>query len=146
VILLDVNVLVYAYREEAPQHPAYARWLGEAVASDQACGINDVVMSGVVRIVTNPRVFRTPAPIDRALEFADALRAQPTVVKVDPGHRHWSIFTRLCKDVGAKGNLVPDVWLAALAIESGSELISADRDFARFPALKWRHPLGTGAR
>lgn len=141
MILLDVNVVVYAYREEAPEHAAYARWLGQAIQSDEPCGVSDVVLSGVVRIVTNPRIFRTAAPTERALGFADALRGGPNVIRVEPGPRHWPIFKRLCTEAGAKGDLIPDAWLAALAIESGSELITADRGFARFPGLRWRHPV-----
>ena len=75
------------------------------------------------------------------MEFADALRAQPNAVVVGPGRRHWAIFTQLCVETDVKGNLVPDAFLAALAIESGSELISTDRDYARFKRLQWRHPL-----
>ena len=141
MILLDVNVLVYAYREEAPEHSAYVRWLREAVKADELCGINDVVLSAMIRITTNPRIFRTPAPLDGVLEFADALRGQPSVISVDPGPRHWPIFTRTCERAGAKGNLVPDAWLAALTLESGGELITADRGFSRFADLRWRHPL-----
>jgi uncharacterized protein len=86
-------------------------------------------------------VFDPPATIERALEFATALRVQPNVVGVSPGDRHWEIFERLCVAAGAKGNLVPDAYLAALAIESGCEWITTDRDFSRFPGLRWRHPL-----
>jgi len=141
VILLDVNVVVYAYWEEAPEHAAYAGWLRQAIQSDEPCGISDAVLSGMVRIVTNSRIFRTASPTERALQFAEALREGPNVIRVEPGARHWPIFTRLCRDAGAKGDLIPDAWLAALAIESGSELITADRGFARFPALRWRHPV-----
>ncbi len=107
-------------------------------------GVSDLVLSGFVRIVTHPRVFSPPAPVDRALAFAIALRSQPNAVAVAPAARHWEIFERLCLAVGAKGNLVPDAYLAALAIESGSELITTDRDFSRFDGLRWRHPLGAG--
>jgi toxin-antitoxin system PIN domain toxin len=79
--------------------------------------------------------------LDRALAFADALRAQPNAVVVAPGDRHWGIFRQLCIGAGAKGNLVADAYLAALAIESGSEWITTDRDFSRFAGLRWRHPL-----
>jgi uncharacterized protein len=92
-------------------------------------------------VTTHPRIFSPPAPIDRALEFANALRAQPNAVVVSPGDRHWGIFERLCIAVGAKGYLVADAYLAAMAIESGSEWITTDRDFSRFPDLRWRHPL-----
>jgi predicted nucleic acid-binding protein len=75
-------------------------------------------------------------PLDAALEFADQIRNPPNCLPVAPGDRHWTIFTRLARDVGAKGNLVPDAYLAALAIEAGAEWITADRDYARFPGLR----------
>ena len=99
------------------------------------------MLSGFVRVVTHPRVFDPPDTVAAALAFANAVRAQPTAVLVAPGERHWEIFERLCVGAGAKGNLVPDAYLAALAIESGSEFVTTDRDFSRFPGLRWRHPL-----
>ncbi len=141
MILPDVNVLVYAYREDAPGHRAYRDWLRSLIDSDQAYGAADLVLSGFLRIVTHPRVFTPPSPIEHALHFVDLLRSQPNRVAVAPGPRHWGIFTRLCQDAGVKGNLVPDAYLAALAIESGSEWVTTDRDYARFPGLRWRHPL-----
>jgi toxin-antitoxin system PIN domain toxin len=101
----------------------------------------DLVLSGFVWVVTNPRVFNVPTPIELALQFADRVRSQPNCVPVAPGPRHWGIFTSLCRSAEVKGNLVPDAYLAALAIESGSEWITSDRDFSRFPGLRWRHPL-----
>jgi predicted nucleic acid-binding protein len=74
-------------------------------------------------------------------DFAHELRSQPNAVPIVPGPRHWEIFTNLCEAVNARGNLVPDAYLAALAIESGSEWITTDRDYSRFPGLKWRHPF-----
>ena len=91
--------------------------------------------------MTNRRVFRRPTPLETALEFAELVRTQPNCVPVEPGQRHWDIFTGLCRTADVKGNLVPDAYLAALAIESGSEWITTDRDFSRFPGLRWRHPL-----
>jgi uncharacterized protein len=101
-------------------------------------------LSGFIRVATNPRVFDPPAPIEKALEFAAALRTQPNAVRVAPGDRHWSIFDALCRSSGARGNLVADAYLAALAIEIGAEWITTDRDFSRFAGLRWRHPLATG--
>ena len=141
MMLLDVNVLVYAHREDAAQHEAHRSWLEETLASDAAYGIAELVVSGFIRVVTHPRVFVDPSPLDTALEFADAVRARPNCVLVSPGVRHWEIFTRLCRAADARGNLVADAYLAALAIESGSEWITTDRDYARFPELRWRHPL-----
>jgi toxin-antitoxin system PIN domain toxin len=127
----------------APLHAAYREWLEAAVESDEAFGVSDLVLSGFVRVVTHPRVFSPPEPVESALAFADALRAAPTAVPVSPGARHWGIFERLCRESGARGNLVPDAYLAALAIESGSEWVTTDRDYARFPGLRWRHPLAS---
>ena len=140
MILFDVNVLVHAYREDAPRHAPVRAWLEELVYSDRAFGVSDLVLGGFLRVVTHPRVFTPPTPLERALEFAEALRSQPNCIVLSPGDRHWSIFTRLCRDGDARGNLVPDAYLAALAIESGSELVSTDRDFARFADLDWRPP------
>jgi uncharacterized protein len=141
VLLADVNVLVYAHREDAVDHPAYLDWLRELLDADRAFGVSDLVLSGFIRIVTHLRVFDPPSPLDRALEFAEVLRSQPNAVSIAPGPRHWDIFVGLCRTAGVKGNLVPDAYLAALAIESGSEWITTDRDYARFPGLQWRHPL-----
>lgn len=99
------------------------------------------MLSRFLRIVTHPRGMTTPAPIASALAFTEVLRSQPNALPVAPGARHWSIFERLCRDAGATGNRVADAYLAALAIEHGAELVTADRGFARYPGLIWRHPL-----
>ncbi len=111
------------------------------VESESAYGMSDLVLSGFLRIVTNPRAFDAPMPMERALAAVEALRSRPNCVVVSPGERHWEIFSRLCRQTGVKGNLVPDAYLAALAIESGSEWITTDRDYVRFPGLRWRRPL-----
>lgn len=139
--LVDVNVLVYAFREDAPGHADHKRWLDGLVGGDEAYGVSDHVLAGFLRIVTHPRVFHPPTPLEAALAFATAFRDRPNAVLVTPGARHWDLFGRLCMDAGARGNLVPDAWLAALAIESGCEFVTTDRDYARFPSLRWRHPL-----
>ena len=141
MILTDVNVLVYAFREAAPDHARYRDWLRERVASHEAFGVSDLVLSGALRVLTHPAVFAPPTPLDAALEFVEALRSQPNAVLLAPGPRHWDIFTHLCTSARAKGNLIPDAWHAALAIEHGCEWITTDRDYARFPGLRWRHPL-----
>lgn len=141
MILVDVNVLVYAFHEGAPDHAAYRDWLTSAIAGDEPFGVSELVLSGFVRVVTHPRVFDPPVPVADALAFATALRQQPNAVILAPGARHWEIFEGLCARVGAKGNLVADAYLAALALESGCEWITTDRDFSRFPGLRWRHPL-----
>jgi toxin-antitoxin system PIN domain toxin len=140
VILPDVNVLVYAYREDAPRHERYRYWLDGVLTGRESYGVSDLVLAGFVRVVTHPRVFSPPSPTRHALGFAEALRDHPNCVHVAPGERHWNIFIDLCRDAGVKGNLVPDAYLAALAIESGSEWMTSDRDYSRFPGLRWRDP------
>lgn len=139
--LLDVNVLVFAFRRDTENHSAFRRWLENCIASDQPYGMTELALSGFVRIVTNGRIFRFPTAVEDALRFASNLRDQPNCVLVSPGPRHWEIFADLCRKAQAKGNLVPDAYLAALAIESGCEWITTDRDYSRFPGLRWRHPL-----
>ena len=141
MILIDVNVLVYAKRQDSPDHTKFRTWLEETILSDSLFGMSELVLSSVFRILTHPRIFRKPTQLDEALEYVRTLHEQPGCVLVSPGEHHWGIFSRLCKAVEAKGNLVSDAYFAALAIESGAEWITADRDYSRFPGLRWRHPL-----
>jgi toxin-antitoxin system PIN domain toxin len=142
VKLLDVNVLINAHRREAERHKDYRVFVDSLVHGDQAYAVSDVVISGFIRIVTNQRAWRPSTPIDEALRFGEVVRNQPHAVVVSPGDRFWGIFTRLCRQPGMTSKLVADAYLAALAMEHGCEFITADRDFARFSGLSWRHPLG----
>jgi hypothetical protein len=140
--LCDVNVLVYAHRTDAsPEHPDYARWLMQMAGAQEAFGLSEAVLAGFVRVVTNPRIFREPTPVDQALRFCENLRACPQACILRPGDRNWAIFQKLCNDLPAKGKLAADAWHAALAIEYDCTWISTDNDFARFPSLRWKHPL-----
>jgi toxin-antitoxin system PIN domain toxin len=141
VILIDVNVLVYAHREDSDDHERYRSWLEATLRADASYGVSDLVLSGFLRVVTHPRIFDTPTPLDRALAFVDTVRSRPNCLQVSPGARHWEIFARLCSQAQVRGNLVADAYLAALALEWGAEWITTDRDYARFPGLRWRHPL-----
>jgi toxin-antitoxin system PIN domain toxin len=141
MILPDVNVLVYAHREDAVDHTRYREWLEEILQGGQSYGLSDHVLSGFLRIVTHPRIFRPQSSLRLALDFVRQVRERPNCRIIVPGSRHWPIFTGLCQSLSATGNLIPDVWLAALAIESGCEWITTDRDYERFAGLRWRHPL-----
>jgi toxin-antitoxin system PIN domain toxin len=141
MIIPDVNVLVYAARDDSPRHGEYRAWLVSAMDGAEAVGLSELVLSGVVRVLTHPRVFTPPMPVADALAYVEALRAQPRAVMLRPGERHWSIFAALCRDGDARGNLVADAYHAALAIEAGAEFVTTDRDFARFPGLRWRVPV-----
>ncbi len=141
MIAPDVNVLVYAFRRDAEEHEQYRDWLETALAGEEVFGVAELVLSGFVRIVTHPRVFAKPNALQEALGFAHFIMAQTNVIRLRPGEGHWSLFADLCQHANAKGNLVPDAYLAALAMEAGATWITTDRDFARFPGLRWRHPL-----
>lgn len=141
MILPDVNVLVYAHNTEFPDHAEYRVWWESIVNGRAAFGMATLVLSGFVRVVTHPKVFERPLTATQALDACAAIRDRPNCVEIRPGDRHWSIFDELCRKTRAKGNHVPDAYLAALAIESGSELVTADRGFARYPSLRWSHPL-----
>ena len=91
-------------------------------------------------MVAHPKVFRHPSPLSAALEFVQQLRDRSNCVPLNPGPRHWGIFTRLCDASGSKGNLIADAYLAAIAVEHGAEWITTDRDYARFPGLRWQQP------
>jgi len=142
MLCVDVNILVYAHRRESPNHDGYRMWLDQARGGVEPLGVPAVVLSGFLRVVTHPRVFKEPTPLDLALEFVEALRSSPAVVPVVPAERHWQIFTGLCRQLDARGNTVPDAFLAAIAIEQGATWVSADRGFAGFPGLRWIDPLG----
>lgn len=141
MFLCDVNILVYAHREDAPEHDRYRRWLEGVLNGNESYGVSELVLSGFLRIVTHPKVFAVPSPFKAALQFAEQVRSQPHCVLVMPGPRHWEIFTRFCRQTGASGNRVPDAYLAALALESGCEWVTSDRGFDRYEGLRWRHPL-----
>jgi len=140
VVLLDVNVLVTAMREDAPRHEAMKGYLERLRRAPEPFGVSELVLSAALRVLTHPRVFVPPTPLEAAVAWVAALRATPNLVLVAPGPRHWEIFLDLLDESGAIGNLIPDAWHAALALEHGCEWISDDADFGRFPQLRWSRP------
>ena len=140
MILPDVNVLIYAFRPEVPEHPRCRQWLQDVVDGDARFGISPLALAAVVRVTTNRRAYPTPSSLDDAFRFSDYLLGPPHCQIVEPGERHWDIFRRLCIETETRGPIVTDAWYAALAIESGCEWITLDRDFTRFPGLRWRLP------
>jgi len=140
VILPDVNVLIYAFRRDSPQHAVSRTWLDGVIAGDARFGISDLVLSAVVRIVTNEKILAAPTSLDEAFGFCENLMRQPHCEVLKPGERHWGLFSRLCRETGTRGPRVTDAWFAALAIEHNCTWITYDRDYARFPGLNWREP------
>ncbi len=141
--LLDVNILVAAHREDADQHAAIRQWLEAELATPAGIALSHLVLSGFVRVVTHPKIFKTPTPLDKALEFVIDPQNRSAVTMVKPSAGHWEVFLDLCRSADARGNLVPDAYHAALAVEFGIEWITLDRGFARFPKLRWSSPLNS---
>lgn len=141
MLLADANCFIYAHRPESPRFEEHRQWLATALRSPEPFGVSELVLSSFLRIVTNHRVYVEPTPPAIALDFCAAVRSATSAATVGPGGRHWGIFESLCREVGARGNTVPDAYLAALAIEHGATWVSGDRGFARFPGLRWTLPL-----
>ena len=141
MILIDANLLLYAYDASSDHHTSSRRWI-EAVLS----GIIPVILPWQVilaflRITTNPRVMQSPLSRSAAISIVNQWLDRPQVRIVGPGERHWEILHGLIESSQAIGPLIMDAHLAALAIEHGATLYSVDQDFARFPELVWRNPL-----
>ena len=139
--LPDVNILIYAHRVESPEHERYAEWLTNAAQGPEPFALSELGASGFVRIVTNPKIWQEPTTTKDALEFIERLRNRSNVRLLTHGPASWGIFAQLCLAARARGKLVADAYHAALAIEHGCELITADADFGRFRGLRHRHPL-----
>lgn len=142
MILPDVNVIVYAYKREEGLHGQYADWLNDAAAGTEALALVDVVLTGFLRIVTNPRIYAKPAPLREALSFVDALRASGPARVVHATAAAWEQFAAFAEaDRLLRGNLVPDAWLAAIAVAGGARIATADAGFSRFKRLEWFDPV-----
>ena len=139
--LIDVNILVQAHREDADQHSAVASWLTDAMKTPNGLAVSELVLSGVLRIITHPKIFQKPTPLELALAFINDFKSRKNVLILRPGEKHWPIFLDLCKSTEATGNLIPDAFHAALAIEYSCQWVSLDRGFSRYKSLNWMHPF-----
>ncbi len=140
MILLDVNVLLAAHRTDHPHFGLVRPWFDAMVADDEPFTVPDVIWAAFVRIATSRRIFLAPTPITDAFAFLRAVRAQPYHSALVPGERHLDLFEQLCREADAAGDLASDAYVAALAVEHGCEVVSLDRDFARFEQVAWRLP------
>jgi uncharacterized protein len=141
VILIDANLLVYAHVRSFPQHARAHEWLDSQLSRSAPVGLPWPSLLGFLRLVTNPRVFQEPAAMGDAWRQVRAWLGVEVAWIPQPTERHGEVLGALLAATGAQGNLVPDAHLAALAIEHGLLLCSADGDFARFPDLRWLNPL-----
>jgi uncharacterized protein len=141
VIVVDANLLLYAYHPRAEQHERSRTWLEATLSGPDTVGFAWLSLWAFLRIATNPRVFERPLSTEEAAAAVSAWLSQPAAEILEPGERHWDILRGLMRDGQAAGPLVMDAVLAAIALEHGATLCTTDRDFSRFPKLKWTNPL-----
>jgi uncharacterized protein len=139
LVIVDANVLVYAVSESSRRHAEARTWLDDALNGVETVGLAWVALLGFIRVSTSAALER-PAPVERVLDQVEAWLGAPTSVVVEPTARHSAVLVGLLRDAGTAGNLTTDAHLAALAIEHGAEVVSYDRDFARFPGVQLRLP------
>jgi hypothetical protein len=141
MILLDANILLYAYNADVPEHDSISAWLEEVFAGPERVGTPWVSLWAFLRVSTNARLTRRPLAVSAAFEIVGELIAQPNVTIIDPGSRHVEILRSVAVESRVSGPHMTDAVLAALAIEHGAILASTDRGFARFKGLRWVNPL-----
>jgi toxin-antitoxin system PIN domain toxin len=141
--LIDANLLLYAVNRDLPKHKPALSWFEKILSSDNPVGLPWVVILAFLRIATNGRVFTRPLSSDVAIGLVADWLDQPNVKAISPGDRHWSILQTLLEQTGMAGNLTTDAHIAALALEQGYTVYSADNDFKRFPGLRHINPLVT---
>jgi toxin-antitoxin system PIN domain toxin len=145
VILVDANLLLYAYDSSSAEHARAAPWLEQVFAAEETVGFALVTLLAFLRISTSGAVFRDPLSSSEAVALVTSWLELPLVRVAQPTDRHWSLLDTLVVRGQAKGPLLMDAHVAALAIEHGATLCTTDRDFARFPSLRFRNPLDGGA-
>lgn len=146
MIVPDVNLLIYAVHRESPHHETARAWLDAVLNGDEPVGFAWTVLMGFVRVITNARVMSgRPLTVEQALAVVDVWLTRPMASTVEPGTGHWAIFRQLLIEARRGANLTTDAHLAALCIERGATLVSADSDFQRFRGLRYENPL-LGAR
>ena len=141
MIVPDVNLLLYAVHDSSPFHRRANDWLQATLDGDEPVGLPWLVVLGFLRITTNPRIYATAMRSVDAVSLMKDWMSRSVVSVIEPGQEHWRILSALLAQTGAAGNLTTDAHLAALCIERGATLHSADTDFARFRSLDWVNPL-----
>ena len=141
MVVVDLNLLVYATNSASPHHAVARCWWEDTLSGDEMVGMPWVVLLGYLRLTVNPAVMPAPLTPEQALAVIDGWLSRRVVRTLVPTERHWGILRGLIREVGAAGNLTTDAHLAAVALEHGATLCSSDRDFGRFPGLRWKNPL-----
>jgi toxin-antitoxin system PIN domain toxin len=141
LILIDANLLLYAYHPRAPQHERSREWLSTTLNGSALVRFTWLTLWAFLRIGTNSRVFAQPLTVAEAEAIVSSWLSRPNAGVLEPGERHWEILSGLVRDGQTTGALVMDAVLAAIALEHGAILCSTDRDFSRFRGLRWVNPL-----
>lgn len=141
MILVDANILLYAYHPQAPEHRACLRWVENAFSGSAPVFLAWITILAFLRISTSPRVFERPLSMAESKEVVSAWLAAPAVSILEPSERYWEIFSDLLLSAQVSGPLVTDAALAALAIEHGTGICTADRDFTRFAGVSLKNPV-----
>ena len=141
MIIVDVTLLIYAVNEDSPDHMKAKSWLEAAISGTETVGLPWIILLAFLRLTTRTAFFQRPLTVNAAFDLVDAWLDQPSVTVPEPTTRHLRTMRDLISPLGTAGNLTSDAYLAALAIEHGAELCSADNDFGRFSRLRWRNPL-----
>ena len=143
MFLLDVNVVLAAHRADHPHHQPVRAWFDEMLGGDEPFAVPASVWGSFLRLATNRRIFEVPTPRAHAFAFIEAACAQPHHLRLTPGPRHLTLLRDLCDEADATGDLVPDAVIGAVAVEYSCELVTLDRDFARFPSVRHFRPPST---
>ncbi|MFQ5335843.1 MAG: type II toxin-antitoxin system VapC family toxin [Flavobacteriales bacterium] len=141
MILVDANLLIYATDSDSPHHKQIRRWWERMLSGNTEVGLAWIVLLAFIRITTRDGIMRSPLTVTTAISYVDSWLNQPFVSAVMPGENHWPILHNLLRTVGTGGNLTSDAHLAALAVEYGAAIYSADYDFLRFPGITHVNPL-----
>lgn len=141
MILVDANILIYAVDADSPHHASARRWLEETLSSDTPVALPWVVILAFLRITTRSGILRNPLPSQEALDYVDSWLRQPFVAALGPGENHWAVLRSLLRSSGMAGNLTSDAHVAALALEHGCTIASADNDFRRFAGVTHLNPV-----
>lgn len=139
--LIDANLLLYAYHPKSERHDISRTWIESTFSGEEPVRLAWITVFAFLRIITSPRIFDRPLSMAEAERIVATWFALPAVAAIEPGDRYWDIFRDLLEAGQVSGALVMDAALAALAIEHGATLCTADRDFARFANLKTLDPL-----
>ena len=141
MIVLDANILLYAYDSASSHHTKARAWIEEVFSGTSPVGLPWQSASAFLRIMTNPRLPGERFALNEAVQVVDRWLEQPNLQILTPGDDHWQLFRQMIVEGQAPGPLISDAHLAALTVEYGGVLHTTDRDFARFPGLRWTNPL-----